>query len=400
MIHKRILKAAVVAAALASGEPFPCAGVEVVAVYYPHWHVYPKGNEWFHPGWTEWEYVKDAQPRFPGHRQPIVPSPGYLDGKDPADVAKEIDLAADAGINVFLYDYYYYGGEVTQEEAIEEGFLKASNRDRMKFALMWCYHDRSFAWRCKRGGKKRFLMKLKRTPDEFLDLIDLAIARYFKHPEYWRRNGRLFFSIYNARDAQGHDFVSGLGADNVKAALAEARRRVRAAGLGEVEFNIQNPVSLEEVAAFKSLGFDSVTHYAGKPIRNLSERFAAGETVFDYAEVGPELKKRYADYANAALPYHPSVSTGWDSTPRCRLDEPFPWKSSDYPYTMTLTNCTAALFEENLRAARVFAERDPANPAFVYINAWNEYTEGCYLLPDNFEGDARLKAVRNVFGRQ
>ena len=97
MIHKRILKAAVVAAALASGEPFPCAGVEVVAVYYPHWHVYPKGNEWFHPGWTEWEYVKDAQPRFPGHRQPIVPVPGYLDGKDPADVAKEIDLAADAG---------------------------------------------------------------------------------------------------------------------------------------------------------------------------------------------------------------------------------------------------------------------------------------------------------------
>ena len=377
----------------------PRSGVDVVAVYYPHWHVYPKGNEWFHPGWTEWEYVKDAKARFPGHQQPIVPLTGYLDGKNPADVAKEIDLAADAGINVFLYDYYYYGGEVTQEEAIEEGFLKAPNRNRMKFALMWCYHDRSYAWRCKLGCKKRFLMKLKRTPDEFLGMIDLSIARYFKHPEYWRRNGRLFFSLYNARDAQGRDFVSGLGADNVKAALAEARRRVRAAGLGEVEFNIQNPVSLEEVAAFKNLGFDSVTHYAGKPIRNLSERFAAGETVFDYAEVGPELKKRYAEYADAALPYDPSVSTGWDSTPRCRLDEPFPWrtKAASYPYTMTLTNCTAALFEENLRTARRFAELDSANPGFVYINAWNEYTEGCYLLPDNFEGDARLKAVRRVF---
>ena len=61
--------------------------------------------------------------------------------------------------------------------------------------------------------------------------------------------------------------------------------------------------------------------------------------------------------------------------------------------------CTAALFEENLRVARKFAERDPSDPGFVYINAWNEYTEGCYLLPDNFVGDARLKAIRNVFGR-
>ena len=375
------------------------AAVDVVAVYYPHWHVYPKGNEWFHPGWTEWEYVRDAKPRFPGHRQPIVPLPGYLDGRNPVDVAKEIDLAADAGINVFLYDYYWYGGEATQEEAIEKGFLKAANRGRMKFALMWCYHDRSFAWRRKLHGGTRFLMKLKRTPEEFLGLIDLSIARYFNHPEYWRRNGRLFFSIYNARDAQGRDFVAGLGADNVKAALAEARRRVRSAGLGEIEFNIQNPVSPEEVDTLKNLGFDSVTHYAGKPVRDLAARFAAGETVFDYAEVGPELDRRNAKYADAALPYSPSVSTGWDSTPRCRIDEPFPWRTKEaiYPYTMTLTNCTAALFEENLRAARKFAERDPSNPAFVYINAWNEYTEGCYLLPDNFEGDARLKAVRRVF---
>ena len=75
--------------------------IEVIAVYYPHWHVYPKGNEWFHPGWTEWEYVRDAKPRFPGHNQPLVPLAGYLDGADPGDVAKEIALASDAGINVF-----------------------------------------------------------------------------------------------------------------------------------------------------------------------------------------------------------------------------------------------------------------------------------------------------------
>ena len=267
----------------------------------------------------------------------------------------------------------------------------------MKFALMWCYHDRSFAWRRKLDDERRYLKKLERTPEEFLGLIDLSIDRYFRHPEYWRHNGRLFFSIYNSKGSKGRDFVTGLGPANAKAAIAEARRRVRAAGLGEIEFNIQNPTSLKEVETFKEVGFDSITHYGGKPIRDLNERFNSGETVFDYAEVGPELEKRYAEYADAALPYNPSVSTGWDSTPRCHLDEPFPWRKGGYPYTMTFTNCTAALFEKNLRVARRFAERNPEKHRFVYVNAWNEYTEGCYLIPDNFEGDARLRAIARVF---
>ena len=126
--------------------------IEVIAVYYPHWHVYPKGNEWFHPGWTEWEYVKDAVPRFPGHRQPLVPLGGYLDGANPADVAKEIDLAANAGIDVFLYDYYWYDGKVTQEEAIEKGFLGALRvlAQRRQGAL----HGRG-GFRCRRRVRRR-----------------------------------------------------------------------------------------------------------------------------------------------------------------------------------------------------------------------------------------------------
>ena len=125
--------------------------IEVMAVYYPHWSVYPKGNEWFHPGWTEWEFARTAKPRFPGHKLPFKPLPGYLDGKDPTDVSTEIELASNAGIDVFLYDYYYYNGQITQQEALEEGFLKAPNRSKMKFALMWCYHERWNQFRPKYG---------------------------------------------------------------------------------------------------------------------------------------------------------------------------------------------------------------------------------------------------------
>ena len=104
-----------------SGDNCARKPVEVMCVYYPHWHRYPKGDEWFGAEkWKEgeWEFVKTAKPRFPGHKQPMRPMPGYLNGKDPKDVETEIALAANAGIDVFLYDYYYYDGEITQEEAL------------------------------------------------------------------------------------------------------------------------------------------------------------------------------------------------------------------------------------------------------------------------------------------
>ena len=372
--------------------------VDVVAVYYPHWHQYPKGDEWFGPSWKEgeWEFVKTAKVRFPGHRVPLRPLVGYLNGKDPADVETEIALASNAGIDVFLYDYYYYNGEITQEEALEQGFLKAKNRDRMKFALMWCFHDRRFAWRVPIFSERRNVMSLARTPEEFLGLIDLAINRYFGRKEYWRPNGKVFLSIFGA-----NNFVKSLGLEAAKAAIAEARRRIRTAGLGELDLNGQGG-SVKDGELMVAAGFDSLTHYTAIPIENEAKRYAAGERLFDYADTTLQLQKRYADYAKLSVPYYPSVSAGWDATLRCRNDEPFPWKGpkQDYPYCVTFTNATPEHFERNLRQAKDFAENDAKHPNVVYINSWNEYTEGSYLLPTVRDSDQMLRAIARVFGRR
>ena len=379
----------------------PKKDVEVVAVYYPHWHNYPKGIEWFGEKWKtgEWDFVKTARRLFPGHKQPLVPTPGYLDGANPKDVETEIALAANAGIDVFLWDYYWYGGKVTQEESIEQGFLKAKNRDRMKFALMWCYHERNDQFRPGLGPERRRLMSLDHTPEEFLGLIDHAIARYFNQPEYWRKDGKLFFSVYNAAY-----LLKTWGGDTakVRAAMDEARRRVRAAGLGELHLNAQN-LQPAQVPLAVEMGFDSLTDYnlVASYAPNYWKRYAAGERLFGYDEIGAGIESRWKAMQATALPYFPNVSTGWDSTPRCRLDVPFPWpKTAQYPYCATLTNNTPDRFEAYLRAAKAHVLADPKKPGVVYVNGWNEYTEGTYLLPNNFDSDGFLRAIAAVFGRQ
>jgi len=52
--------------------------------------------------------VKAAGPCFPGHDQPKVPLWGYEDEADPVVMAKNIDVAADHGLEQFLFDWYLY----------------------------------------------------------------------------------------------------------------------------------------------------------------------------------------------------------------------------------------------------------------------------------------------------
>ena len=96
-------------------------GLDVLCIYYPEWHVYPEGEAIFGKGRTEWDYVESAIPRFKGHEQPLRLVAGHPDDSNPSDVAGEIDLAADAGIDVFVYDWYWADGHPIQHEALERG---------------------------------------------------------------------------------------------------------------------------------------------------------------------------------------------------------------------------------------------------------------------------------------
>ena len=89
-VSKLCLAAGLAGCALLSAAAYGAQGkIDVLAVYYPHWHEYPKGNEWFHKGFNEWEFCRNAKPRVPGQKVPLRPLYGFIDGKNPDDVAKE-----------------------------------------------------------------------------------------------------------------------------------------------------------------------------------------------------------------------------------------------------------------------------------------------------------------------
>jgi hypothetical protein len=108
--------------------------------------------------------------------------------------------------------------------------------------------------------------------------------------------------------------------------------------------------------------------------------------------------------AAAPLVNLPVVTTGWDVTPRCAKEVPWPFPAvptsgrHEYPYVPVVVGSTPERFEQLVRDAAQHIERDPRRPFAVLINAWNEWTEGCYLLPEERTGTARLEAVKRTFG--
>ena len=372
---------------------------EVVAVYYPHWHNYDHGTSWKGEGWTEWEGLKAAKPRFPGHHQPLKPTWGCFDESDPKWCAREIDLAADHGIDVFLYDWYWYSGVKSMEEALEQGFLKAPNRGRMKFALMWANHDRRDQF-CPEFGKDRTVwLPSRHSPRDLQRVVDYCIEHYFRQPNYWRVQGGLFFSIF-----QPKEFIEQLGGpQETRKLLAKMDDRLHQAGLPSMHWNGM-AASPKVAANFKAAGFQSTSRYnvvTSAPVQPDGTR--------RYEDVMESHRKHWRDMQSIPLVDMPIVTQGWDSTPRCRTDVPWPFplgpKSGknpyyEYPYTPVVVGNTPERFERLLRDAAAHAQRDPRQPFAVLVNAWNEWTEGGFLLPEERYGTGYLEAIKRVFGQR
>ncbi|MBN8526778.1 MAG: glycoside hydrolase family 99-like domain-containing protein [Planctomycetes bacterium] len=375
------------------------SSIEVAAYYFPNFHRDARNDAWHGPGWTEWELVRAARPRYPGHCQPIEPAWGCFDEADPAWAAREIDLAADHGITAFFYDYYWYEDGPFLEAQLEHGFLQAPNRRRLKFALMWANHDWLDIHPAKHVNRPQTLARGALSPEAFRRFTDHAIARYFGQPNHLLIDGCPYFTIYELGT-----FIAGMGGiEGAVAAIDDFRARVRAAGFPGLHLNVsvwsvcvlpseRAMGSRAQLDALRRLGVASAGTYAWAHCIDWSRQAFPRGSYAAAAEDNYAAWERYR--ASLPVPYQPNVSMGWDPSPRTVQSDGY--GPCGYPFTSILDGNSPRAFAAALRCARDFVAGQ-AHP-LVTLNAWNEWTEGSYLLPDIGHGTAYLEQVRAVFG--
>lgn len=350
----------------------------------------PRTKIFWPEGYGEWQTVKAMKPFYPGHQWPRKPLWGYVNEADPYVMEMQINAAADHGVNVFIYDWYWFDNRPFLEQCLDNGYLKARNNDRVKFYIMWANHTATSIWD-KRTAEMNYPIWDGRVNRQTFDtIVRRTIDMYFSHPSYYKIDGKPVYMIYDLAN-----LIKGLGGiEETKKALDYFRNETVKAGFPGLELQLtlrsecaMNATGIDPkfegnmAKAVHALEFDSVTHYQFVHI--------TGKMGREYTEILKDIMKEW-DYIDSAykMPYYPHVSVGWDSNPR---------------YYSNRGNVVVGNTPENVKKgfemakAYIDSHKNLKAP-LVTVNSWNEWTETSYLEPDDLYGYGYLDAIKEVFG--
>ncbi|MFV0420435.1 MAG: glycoside hydrolase family 99-like domain-containing protein [Dysgonomonas sp.] len=361
---------------------------DIAAFLYP---AYASDDPRLRPFWPmgigEWETVATVQKRYPGHYWNRKPLWGYINEADPSVMAMEIDVATKHGVNVFIFDWYWYDGRPFMETTLDNGFLKAENVDKMKFYLMWANHEVVNTWdtRISQLPEHNVIWTGKVDRQEFEKICKRNIEKYFKLPQYYTIDGKPVFMIYDVPQ-----LIEGLGGiDETIDALKWFEAETKKAGFPGLDLQLTMWSVNVNYSGFdggkttnpqndfvKKLGFTSATHYQFAHFTNVNE---------DYMNIIESVKKEWARIDNTYdLKYYPHISVGWDNSPRIER-------------SAVVKNNTPENFQKALEMAKEYADNHPDRVSLITINSWNEWTETSYLQPCNVFGYGYLEAIKKVF---
>jgi len=348
----------------------------------------PRTRIFWQNGIGEWQSVMNSVKKFPEHNWPRKPLWGYVNEADPYVMEMEINAAADHGVNVFIYDWYWYDSRPFLENCLNDGYIKAKNNDRVKFYLMWANHNANNVWDIRNSHLPDDIIWNGAVDRKQFEIIaNRIIEKYFKHPNYYTIDGKPVFMIYDLQN-----LIIGLnGAEAVKDAFTWFRNQVSKAELpgvhlqltmwGERNYNLSGvdtgiTATTEEIVNF--LGFDSISHYQFVHFTDIDR---------DYNEIMPDVLKEWERIEKTYdIPYFPHVSIGWDNNPRFKELRPG-----------IIKNNTPENVKQMLEHAKKYVDAHLYQPPLITINSWNEWTESSYLEPDDLYGYGYLDAVKEVF---
>ena len=350
--------------------------MRVSAYVYPGWHPIAERDASFYPGFTEWDLVEQCRPRFPGHVQPRLPAGGRYDDRDPVAIGARVRMAVDHGVDAFTYGFFWCRGKRVFQDGLDLGFLRSPE---VPFSLMWANRMPRRVLPVARPEADVIDPERLVSSDveDFVALVRYVAERYFVRPNYVREDGRPIFSIFDSTF-----FLRELGLPGAQRAISSARQWLERNGFPGLSLAAIDPAA-DVAPHLAEIGFDRVTHYVLLP-------YWKGPSLQEYVVTAAQRAKEWEDTARRTrLPYSPSVSPGWDASPRgADFGDRRPDK---YPWSPVVVGEHPDHFRDALARAIIWA-RDRGTD--VQIASLNEWSEGHYLEPDTRHGTGWLEAVR------
>ncbi|MDC0986221.1 glycoside hydrolase family 99-like domain-containing protein [Alphaproteobacteria bacterium] len=330
---------------------------KLIAFYLPQYHRIAENNEWWGPGFTEWTNVAKGRPNFEGHHQPHIPRDfGFYDLTNVEVMREQAEYARLYGITGFCFHYYWFSGRRILEGPINN-FLKSDIQ--IDFCFCWANENWTRTWD---GEDKNVLLEQKYAEGDEESFIQ-SLVDSFNDSRYIRVNGNPMLVVYRVKHIPDPTA-------SIEKWRAEA---VRLGFLGlhvvVVDFyDISDPseVGADALVEFPPHKFNGPQNHPSNIPALSNPKFTGG--IVDYQKV--VLQSALRSKPNFTL--YRGIIPSWDNTAR-RQDNP-----------TILINATPSIYGAWLKFIRSYTRLNSpsADENFIFINAWNEWGEGCHLEPD------------------
>jgi lipopolysaccharide biosynthesis protein len=349
----------------------------LICFYLPQYHPIPENDSWWGKGFTDWTNVAKAKPVFPGHYQPHLPAGlGFYDLRLPEIREAQAALASEYGIFGFCYHHYWFAGQRLLDRPFNE--VLASGKPEFPFCLCWANENWTRRWD---GREHEVLIQQRHSDEDDINFIG-ALFGAFKDKRYIRVNDKPVLIVYR----------TDLLPDPRRTAIIW-REEVQKAGLGDLYLcRAETFTTYNDYVDPETVGFDAAVEFP--PHAAWSTGLCS-----TFVQRGSDFQGDVLDYEQVVfgslMRTKPSyklfrgVMPSWDNTPRKPKNGFVFINSSPELYQQWLADCI-----------RWTTTHHQGDERLVFINAWNEWGEGCHLEPDCKYQYRYLQATRDAVGTE
>ena len=350
-------------------------GMKKFAIHLPQFHEIEENNIWWGKGFTEWTNVKNAKSLYKGHLEGYFPlNNNYYDLMKKSTMEWQKHLENQYDIDGFIYYHYYFNGKSIMEKPLEN--LLRWRDIKQKYFFCWANHS----WVKSVDGKKTILIKQEYGVTKDWEKHFVYLLSFFKDERYEKKHNKPLFMIFKPNFDEYEDMMNYFN------------RRCKEEGFDGIYIiktcqwpnESENPLADNRSEMFYlrepeysyrawRQKYEKTIHYPVEIIKHkLNQKLHLGCPVYRYSgdEIYDYMLKIKRDYKKII----PGIFFSWDSTVR----------HGKRGYI--IEECSKDKFFEYMDYI--------CDSEYVFINAWNEWSEGMILEPTERNGYKYLEWIK------
>lgn len=353
----------------------------IIAWHLPQFYPFAENDRWWGPGFTEWTLLRNWQPLFDEHRirRPHPDIGEYILLSTEAR-KRQGDMARRHGVHGFCYYHYWFNGKRLLEKPLE--LMLADGQPDLPYCLSWANETWTRRWL---GMDDAILIEQTYGHVDEWDAHLDSLLPFFRHRNYIQVDGKPMFLVYRLgrvpdyaarfrhwqtrlrrEGFAGLHLVMTLGTHpDQRAPIAGADAVVEFyPGYGAHGHTLLRRLKMPWIARTVRTAARMINGLlGGNQRRGLVVRDASA--TYERAIRQPQLHRTH----------YRGLFSGWDNSPRTGKQG------------IIFEGISPELFCAYLRLQRRHSTD------FVFVNGWNEWSEGAVLEPDDQFGYGFLEAV-------